>query len=82
MGFSNFFTFLIGSPLHGASKVWREIKNFEVRGIFNPLFLGEFVKEGSPYWVDRICSFGPKLHNLQRINDSITSRILELQLSF
>ena len=44
MGFSNFFTLLIGSPLHDPSKVWREIKKFEVRGIFSPLFLGEFVK--------------------------------------
>ena len=44
--------------------------------------MASIFKEGSPYWVDRICSFGPKLHNLQRINDSITSRILELQLSF
>ena len=39
-------------------------------------------KEGSPIWVDRICTLGPKVHNLQGENDSVTPRVLELELSF
>ena len=32
------------------------------------------IKEGSPYWVDRMCTFCQKVHNLQRENDSVTPR--------
>ena len=49
----------------------------------NPnIFEFSTVKEGSPIWVDRICDLGPKSHNLQGENDSVTPRVLELELSF
>ena len=38
------------------------------------------LKVGSLYWVDRMLSFGPKLHHLYRTNDSVTSRVLEIEL--
>ena len=35
---------------------------------------------GSPIRVDQMCTFGPKVHNLHYKNDSVTSRVLELEL--
>ena len=35
---------------------------------------------GSLNKVDRLCTFGPKVHNLQGQNDNVTSRVLEVEL--
>ena len=80
MGFSNFFTSLIGSPLNDPSKVWREIKKFEVRGIFSPLFLGEFVKNAKAavfLHVKLRMKFFPSDRSLKTCNLGLRCKILK-----
>ena len=57
-------------------------KTHNTEGTSKLMLCKKAVKEGSLIWVDRISTLGPKVHNLQGENDSVTPRVLELELSF